>query len=68
MLYKGLMGKASIPTADLIPLVRRCGPCTDIFKCDSPKTIRDWRALPDSLISSSEGAEDGVLLRVAKGY
>ena len=25
-----------------------------------PQTIRDWNALPDSLISSSEGAEDGV--------
>ena len=26
----------------------------------SPQTIRDWNALPDSLISSAEGAEDGV--------
>ena len=25
-----------------------------------PQTIRDWNALPDSLISSAEGAEDGV--------
>ena len=25
-----------------------------------PQTIRDWNALPDSLISSTEGAEDGV--------
>ena len=25
-----------------------------------PKTIRDWNALPDSLISSAEGAKDGV--------
>ena len=24
-----------------------------------PLTIRDWNALPDSLISSAEGAEDG---------
>ena len=24
------------------------------------QTIRDWNALPDSLISSAEGAEDGV--------
>ena len=25
-----------------------------------PQTIRDWKTLPDSLISSAEGAEDGV--------
>ena len=25
-----------------------------------PQTIRYWNALPDSLISSAEGAEDGV--------
>ena len=29
---------------------------TDIYKCSfSPQTIRDWNALPDSLISSAEG-------------
>ena len=34
---------------------------TDIYKCSFfPQTIRDWNALPDSLISSAEGAEDGV--------
>ena len=34
---------------------------TDIYKCTFfPQTIRDWKALPDSLISSAEGAEDGV--------
>ena len=73
LLYKGLKGKASIPTDDLIPLVRRCRndhstiyqvpiANTDICKCSffSPQTIRDWNALPDSLISSAEGAEDGV--------
>ena len=33
----------------------------DIYKCSLfPQTIRDWNALPDSLISSAEGAEDGV--------
>ena len=34
---------------------------TDIYK-DSffPQTIRDWNALPDSLISSAEDAEDCV--------
>ena len=25
-----------------------------------PQTIKDWNAIPDSLISSAEGAEDGV--------
>ena len=72
LLYKGLTGKASIPTDDLIPLVRRCRihsmanqvsiANTDIYKCSSPtpQTIRDWKALPDSLISSGEGAEDSV--------
>ena len=34
---------------------------TDIYKCSFfPQTIRDWNPLPDSLISSAEGAEDGV--------
>ena len=57
--------KASIPTDDLIPLVRPCrnhhsmayqvpiAINTDFYKCSfSPQTIRDWNALPDSLISS----------------
>ena len=72
LLYKGLKSKASIPTDDLIPLVRCCRndhsmayqipiAITDIFKCSFfPQTIRDWNTLPDSLISSAEGAEDGV--------
>ena len=72
LLYKGLKGKASIPTDDLIPLVRRCRndhsvayqvpiANTDIYKCSFfPQTIRDWNTLPDSLISSAEGAEHGV--------
>ena len=34
---------------------------TDIYKCSFfPQTFRDWNALPDSLISSAEGTEDGV--------
>ena len=34
---------------------------TDICKCSFfPQTIGDWSALPDSLIYSAEGAEDGV--------
>ena len=72
LLYKGLKGKASIPTDDLISLVRRCRndhsrayqvpiANTDIYKCRFfPQTIKDWNVLPDSLISSAEGAEDGV--------
>ena len=72
LLYKGVKGKASIPTSDLIPLVRHCKndhstaykvpiANTDIYMCSFfPQTIRDWNALPDSLISSAEGAENGV--------
>ena len=71
LLYKGLKGKASIPTDDLIPLVRHCRnphpmayqvpiANTDIYMCSFFPVIRDWKALPDSLISSAEGAEDGV--------
>ena len=70
LLYKGLEGKASIPTDDLIPLVRRCRngqsmayqvpiANTYIYKC-LPHTIRDWNALPDSLVSSAECAKDDV--------
>ena len=34
---------------------------TDNYKCSFfPQTIMDWNALPDSLISSAESAEDGV--------
>ena len=72
LLYKGLKGKASIQTDDLILLVRRCRndhsmayqvpiANTNIYKCSFfPQTIRDWNALPDSLISSADGAKDGV--------
>ena len=72
VLYKGLKGKASIPTDGLISLVRGCrnhhslpyqvpNANTDIYKCSFfPQTIRDWNALPDSLIFSAESAEDGV--------
>ena len=71
LLYKGLKGKASILTYDLIPMVRRCRnghsvayqvpiANTDIYKCSfpppppHPPTIRDWNALPDSLIFSAK--------------
>ena len=51
LLYKGLKGKASIPTDDLIPQVRRCRndlfmayhipiANTDIYKCSSPPPPR----------------------------
>ena len=63
LLYKGLKGKASVPTDDLIPKTRRCRnqhsmafqtpiANTDVYK--GSQTIRDWNALPDSLISSAE--------------
>ena len=72
LLYKGLKGKASVPTDDLIPKTRCCRnqhsmafqtpiANTDVYKGSFfPQTIRDWNALPDSLISSAEDAEDCV--------
>ena len=72
LLYKGPKGKASVPTDDLIPKARRCRnqhsmefqtpiANTDVHKGSFfPRTIRDWNALPDSLISSAEDAEDCV--------
>ena len=67
-----LKGKASIPTDDLTPKTKRGRnqhsmafqtPIvnTDVYKCSFfSQTIRDWNALPDSLISSAEDAEDCV--------
>ena len=72
LLYKGLKGKASIPTEDLIPKTRRGKnqhskvfqtpiANTKVYKCSFfPQTIRDWNVLPDSLISFAEVAEDCV--------
>ena len=68
LLYKGLKGKASVPTDDFIPKTRRCRNQHSIafqtpivYKGSFfPQTIRDWNALPDSLISSAEDAEDCV--------
>ena len=66
LLYKGLKGKAKIPTDDLIPKTRRCRnshskvfqlPSANIeaYKCSFfPQTIRDWNDLPDSLFSTAE--------------
>ena len=73
LLYKGLKGKASVPTDDLIPKTRRCRnqhsmafqtpiANTDVYKGSFffPQSIRDWNALPYFLISSAEDAEDCV--------
>ena len=72
LLYKGLKGKASIPTDDLIPKTRRGKnqhfmafqtpiANTDVYKGSFfPQTIRDWNALTDYLISSAEDEEDCV--------
>ena len=66
LLYKGLKGRAKIPTDDLIPKNRRCRNQHSLaFQIPSastnaylhsffPQTIRDWNELPDSLISSAE--------------
>ena len=64
LLYKGLKGKARIPTDDLIPKNRRCRNQHSLaFQIPSaskeayrssffPQTIRDWNDLPDSLIGN----------------
>ena len=70
--YKCLKSKSSVPTDDGIPKNRRCRnqhtmafqtpiANTDVYKGSFfPQTIRDSNALPDSLISSAEDAEDCV--------
>ena len=72
LLYKDLKGKAIIPTDDLIPKTRRGRnrhsvpfqtpiANTDVYKGSFfSQTIRDRNALPNSLISSAEDAEDYV--------
>ena len=72
LLYKGLKGKARIPTDDLIPKTRRGrnqhsfafqipSASKDIYQYSFfPQTIRDWNDLPESLISSSELSDDSV--------
>ena len=72
LLYKGVTGKASITTYNLI-FKTRLGrnrhskafqtpiANTDVYKCSFfPQIIRDWNILTDSLISSAEDAEDCV--------
>ena len=72
LLFKGLKGRASIPSNDLQPPNRRSRnqhpmafqvsySRTDIHKYSFfPDTIRDWNALPESIISSAECSEDPV--------
>ena len=72
LLYKGLNGKARIPTNDLIPKTRRGrnqhslafqipSASKDVYKYSFfPQTIRDWNDLPESLISSAELSDDSV--------
>ena len=72
LLYKGLKGKARIPTDDLIPKTRRGrnqhslafqipSASKDVYKYSFfPQTIRDWNDLPESLISSSEPSDGSV--------
>ena len=72
LLYKGLKGKARIPTDDLIPKTRRGRNQHSLaFQIPSAskdvymysfflQTIRDWNDLPESLISSSELSDDSV--------
>ena len=72
LLYKGLKGKARIPTDDLIPKTRRSrnqhslafqipSASKDVYKYSFfPQTIRDWNDLPEPLNSSSELSDDSV--------
>ena len=78
LLYKGLKGKASIPTDDLIPKIRRGRnqhsmayqtpiADTDVYKMfikvAFPPAIWDWNALSDSLISGDCVAKFTSLVR-----
>ena len=70
LLYKGLKGAARIPADDLIPTIKcnrnhhsltfqTTSARTDIYKgLFFPQIIRDWNALPDSIFTSAEGAEN----------
>ena len=67
-----ILGKARIPTDDLIPKNRRCrnqqslafqipSASEEAYKSSFfPQTIRYWNDLPDSLISSAEMSGDCV--------
>ena len=69
LLYKGLKGSTNIPKDALITPIRSCKnhhsmafhlptARTDNYKESFPRTIRDWNALTDSVISSAESAKD----------
>ena len=70
LMYKGLKDKARIPTDDRIPKNSRCrNQHSMVFQIPSaskdsykksffPQTIRDWNALPNSLISSFQGSKN----------
>ena len=70
LLYKGLKGKAKIPTDDLIPKTMHCrnshskallllSASIEAYKCSFfPQTIRDWNDFPDSLFSTAEMSDD----------
>ena len=72
LLYKGLKGKARIPTDHLIPKTRRGrnqhslafqipSASKDVYKyIFFPQTIRGLNDLPESLVSSSELSDDSV--------
>ena len=72
LLYKGLKGRARIPTYDLIPKTRRCrnqhsmafqipSASVEAYKCSFfPQIIVDRSVLPDSLTSSAELSDDCV--------
>ena len=72
LLYKCLKGKANIPTQDLIPKsigsrnqhdlsFRIPYARTDSYKHSFiPKTIKDWNALPQSVIACAEGSNSLV--------
>ena len=78
LLYKGLKGKARIPTVDLIPKTRRGrnqhslafqipSASKDVYMYSFfPQTIRDWNDLPESLISSSDNDEIELKQPVSK--
>ena len=70
LLYKGIKGKARIPTDDLMTKNRRCrnqhslafqipSASKEAYKTSFfSQTIRDWNDLPDSPISSAEMSDD----------
>ena len=72
LLYKGLKSKARIPTDDLIPKTRRGrnqhslafqipSASKDVYEYSFfPQTNRDWKDLPEALISSSQMSDDSV--------